>query len=180
MGEVGLIDGNGFVLRDVLRGTIEAEGPDAFLDWLAENPVLWTLKLFGEGQDSAESATTVEGSLSKSKLGMYQDYAGRVALLRSEPHLTTSVRVLGRSPTCDLVIRLRTISKQHAHLQLGLDDRWSLIDRESTNHTAVNGVRLPPWTPHVLEDHDTISLGDDIELEFLLPESLLDRLQAQE
>jgi serine/threonine protein kinase len=62
-----------------------------------------------------------------------------------------------------LIINERTVSRKHA--QLWFDGgRWYLGDVQSANGTFLNGVRLQPHQPAVLNDGDTINFGDEIVL----------------
>jgi pSer/pThr/pTyr-binding forkhead associated (FHA) protein len=49
--------------------------------------------------------------------------------------------VIGRHQDCDVVLPGLNVSRQHARLDFR-DGRWVLRDLESTNGTAVNGVRV--------------------------------------
>ena len=50
-------------------------------------------------------------------------------------------RVLGRAPTCDVVIEDSHVSQQHAQLDVTPEGAW-LADLQSTNGTFVAGDRL--------------------------------------
>ena len=66
-------------------------------------------------------------------------------------------RVLGRSPSCDVVVTHSSVSKEHAAIH-ETPTGWQLEDLKSLNGTAVNGV--PTGTTAVpLSDGDTIRIG---------------------
>jgi DNA-binding response OmpR family regulator len=75
--------------------------------------------------------------------------------LREEPLLAERV-VLGRDPTCDIVIAGRLVSRQHAAI-IRQGSTYTLQDLGSRNGTAVNGEALDG--PHALRDGDRIDLG---------------------
>jgi pSer/pThr/pTyr-binding forkhead associated (FHA) protein len=50
------------------------------------------------------------------------------------------------------------VSRQHARLNQD-DGQWTITDLHSTNFTHVDGVRLKPETPTVLQDGATIRFG---------------------
>lgn len=56
--------------------------------------------------------------------------------------LTRGSHTIGRSRTCDLVIRDDTLSRQHARIWLGADEQIVLEDLGSKNGTFVNDVRI--------------------------------------
>ena len=89
------------------------------------------------------------------------------ALLRARPE-PPSVRiaappdgpgpwVLGRSPSCPLVLAHDTVSRQHAQLRRLPDDRFEVLDLGSTNGTRVNGWRVERA---VLRPGDVLQLGE--------------------
>jgi hypothetical protein len=49
--------------------------------------------------------------------------------------------LLGRHPSCDVVLTDSSVSRRHAHLRFH-DGSWTLRDLESTNGTIVNGARV--------------------------------------
>jgi 2',3'-cyclic-nucleotide 2'-phosphodiesterase (5'-nucleotidase family) len=72
---------------------------------------------------------------------------------------------LGRAPNCDVIIRLPSISKLHAHIFLDAAHSYSLADNGAANATFVNGKRLEAKNAVPIHLGDTISLGS-IEFEF--------------
>ena len=66
--------------------------------------------------------------------------------------------VIGRGLGADVRIPHLTVSELHATLRLQ-DDVYVLLDNDSTNGTAVNGVRLPTGRAKRLHDGDRIEVG---------------------
>jgi len=67
--------------------------------------------------------------------------------------------VIGRSPTCDVVLEVNNVSKQHTKIILK-DSRFVVADLKSTNGTYINGRRITQ--PQVLKEDDKIYVGDFI------------------
>ena len=63
--------------------------------------------------------------------------------------------ILGRSPTCEIVIPEEAASRQHAQIQLD-HEGYSLVDLKSRNGTALNGLTIQGRT--ILRDRDRISI----------------------
>jgi pSer/pThr/pTyr-binding forkhead associated (FHA) protein len=63
--------------------------------------------------------------------------------------------ILGRDPTCDVVVTDPTVSRRHAQLTFR-DGVWVLQDLASRNGTAVNGERVGRM---VLHSGDVVALG---------------------
>jgi serine phosphatase RsbU (regulator of sigma subunit) len=62
---------------------------------------------------------------------------------------------VGRSPGQDVLLRERFVSRQHAII-VNEDSAWTVVDRESTHGTFVNGTRVHRA---VLNDGDVLQLG---------------------
>lgn len=73
---------------------------------------------------------------------------------------------IGRALNCDVVLRLPTVSKVHAHIQLEGSDTFSLRDNDASNFTFVNGRKLEPKSASRIKIGDEISLGT-LDLEFV-------------
>ena len=67
---------------------------------------------------------------------------------------------LGRSSVNDLPLADRTLSRQHAQIQIALGDVPVLSDLESRNGTSVNGVRISE--PTALRPGDRVVLGETV------------------
>lgn len=78
---------------------------------------------------------------------------------------------LGRAPNNDLVIPDQRISKFHAYFRC-TGDEWAVVDANSRNGTSVNGLKVAPQTPTPIASGAAITLSDDLELVFLLPQDL--------
>jgi DNA-binding SARP family transcriptional activator len=63
--------------------------------------------------------------------------------------------VLGRHPSCDVVLPESSVSRRHAEIRL-TNGRHLLLDLSSANGTWVDGK---PVLQHLLEDGDTFTLG---------------------
>ena len=84
----------------------------------------------------------------------------------SNPHwlLDRAEMVLGREETCDIVIPVRQISRQH--LRILMEGGSAIVeDLRSKNGTWVNGYRLTGMRE--LEDGDEIRIAKDIRLRFV-------------
>ncbi|MBN2885348.1 MAG: FHA domain-containing protein [Chromatiaceae bacterium] len=84
------------------------------------------------------------------------------------------VFTIGRVSGNDLIIPDVVISKQHAIIELGEQQRFYLRDRGSTNGTRLNGERLDSQ-PRELHDSDILTFGR-YAFSFLAPASLHARL----
>lgn len=66
---------------------------------------------------------------------------------------------LGRNPkTCDIVVDDKNASNKHVHFMLA-DGKWSVEDLFSTNGTWINGERILPMQPTVLNTGDRICVA---------------------
>jgi hypothetical protein len=74
----------------------------------------------------------------------------RVPLDRSET-------VIGRDPTCDIVLAEKAASARHARIKKGAGGFFELEDLSSTNGVFVDGERVERMT---LQDGDTFVVGD--------------------
>ncbi|MGG6241864.1 FHA domain-containing protein [Nodosilinea sp. AN01ver1] len=77
------------------------------------------------------------------------------------PDHNTGEWILGRSPTAQLTLNLRTISARHAVISYSYaNDCWSISDLGSENGTYLNGKRVaPPKRPQPITIGDRIDLG---------------------
>ncbi len=74
---------------------------------------------------------------------------------------------IGRSPTCAIPIRHRTVSRCHALIEYDSSRGLYIRDMGSSNGTWVNQHRLMPTEYKVLNDGDLIQLGK-LQMEFFL------------
>lgn len=84
---------------------------------------------------------------------------------------------LGRAPNNDLVIPDQRVSKFHAYFRR-LGQQWTLNDANSMNGTWVNGQPIPSDRSAPLESGSSIRLAETLELVFLEPQALYERLKA--
>lgn len=68
-----------------------------------------------------------------------------------------SETVIGRDPTCDIVLSEKSVSARHARIRRNAGGFFELEDLASTNGTAVDGERIETMT---LQDGDTFVVGD--------------------
>lgn len=85
---------------------------------------------------------------------------------------------VGRAPNCDVVIRLPSVSKVHAHILVTGPATYSLRDNGSSNSTFVNHRKLEVKTAVPLQIGDLIGLGA-LELEFIDAERLYEILHTE-
>lgn len=64
--------------------------------------------------------------------------------------------LIGRHPSCDIVLREPTVSRRHARLRFR-DGTWILQDLDSTNGTTINNVRVGRCE---LRPGDRLAVGD--------------------
>ncbi len=85
--------------------------------------------------------------------------------------LHEAVYILGRFPTCQIIVARPLVSRYHARIERD-GPRYLLTDMGSANGTFVNG--RPLRGPHTLKDQDRIGLGSPQEaLCFLDPDPTL-------
>lgn len=84
--------------------------------------------------------------------------------------LLEDATIIGRAPGADIVLRLPSVSRQHAritHSSVGDIDVFEIEDMGSTNGIAVNGAEVNSTT---LQNNDKIELGD-VVLKFVLQDA---------
>jgi DNA-binding response OmpR family regulator len=86
----------------------------------------------------------------------------KLIALQEEVHpnefvLESDLCTIGRSPTCQIVIPEKIVSRLHTRIQRDEGYRYILYDSESANGTFVNGHRL--HEAYLLRDKDEIGLG---------------------
>lgn len=70
---------------------------------------------------------------------------------------------IGRARGCALRCTERSVSRQHALLSVD-GKTCSIVDLDSDNGTAINGMVLTPGTPQTLRSGDVLALGDVVFL----------------
>ena len=83
--------------------------------------------------------------------------------------------VLGRDPSCQLVINDGTLSARHLVLTQG-PTGWTVADAGSSNGTRLHGVVLRPHEPHRLTEGARIEAAQ-VVLSYWTPEGLWQRLK---
>lgn len=69
--------------------------------------------------------------------------------------------VLGRYPDCQLVLRVRPVSRHHAVIRFSkASKRWTIEDLSSTYGTSLNGKGLKPAEPYPLAIGDRFYLAN--------------------
>ncbi|MEG1594222.1 MAG: FHA domain-containing protein, partial [Oscillibacter sp.] len=101
---------------------------------------------------------------------------GQLSLPNGTPLLLTHwENIIGRSKNADVYLNYPSISRQHAALCRGEEERWTLYDLNSKGGTRVNGEAVTDAVPVKLGD--TITLGG-VPLVFL-PQTIAER-EAQD
>ena len=77
---------------------------------------------------------------------------------REELPVASPVVTIGKGAQCDLVLADDSVSAVHARLEFDAGG-WRLTDLESTNGTAVEGVRLAPGVPTPVHPGMTVRFG---------------------
>lgn len=102
---------------------------------------------------------------------------GQLSLPNGAPILLTHwENIIGRGKTADVYLNYPSISRQHAALCRGEDEKWTLYDLGSKGGTLVNGEPVEGSAPVKLGD--TISLGG-VPLIFL-PQTVAEREELEE
>jgi hypothetical protein len=74
------------------------------------------------------------------------------------PHAIAAKTTIGRNHEGELVVLASSVSREHAELRRGDDDRWHVRDLGSRNGTFVDGVRAAGRTP--LDHRARLKIGD--------------------
>src|SRR5512133_2100135 len=85
---------------------------------------------------------------------------------------------IGRALNCDVVLRLPTVSKVHAHILIEGPSSFSLRANEASNSTFVNGRKLEAKASSKIQIGDEISLGA-LDLEFVDAKTLYRILKSE-
>src|SRR5687768_12394637 len=99
-------------------------------------------------------------------------WRNRMAVLRLVPsqgppiplEITQDVAVVGREPTCDVVVSDGSVSRKHATIERR-GESWALVDQGSANGTFVDSQRV---TDVVLRNGQELGFGamaDRVEIE---------------
>ncbi|HME91437.1 MAG TPA: FHA domain-containing protein [Myxococcaceae bacterium] len=86
---------------------------------------------------------------------------------------------VGRTGNNDVVLEDNSVSRFHAYFQKDLKTGlWTLMDAESKNGSWIDALRLTSGKSALVSDGCHLRFGE-VELLFLLPESLLDYLEGK-
>jgi hypothetical protein len=101
-----------------------------------------------------------------------------VLLVKKRPGAAFSGHIsIGRTPNLDLCIARTGVSKFHAYLFQGADGGYQVTDKDSTNGTYVDGVRLPSGGTMAVRDGAELQFGTHRFI-FLMPVSFLKVLRS--
>lgn len=101
-----------------------------------------------EGRQTAPPATHGQLTVAESTVGE--------ALAVGHAFPLRSATLIGRAPTCDIVLPDSTASLEHAVIVLR-DGKWWLADRRSRNGTQLNGSQVEHEM--ILSEGDLIQIG---------------------
>ncbi len=73
--------------------------------------------------------------------------------------IETDVCMIGRSPSCQVVVTRPVVSRLHATIERDQVDRYLLQDNNSANGTFINGQPHPIHKPYMLKNLDELGLG---------------------
>lgn len=96
---------------------------------------------------------------------------------RSDSNAFAMMVTLGRASNNDIVVPDRRVSKFHCYLRR-IAAAWAISDASSMNGTWVDGHPVPPQSSLPLGASARVRLADGLELEFLEPEALFERVLA--
>ena len=86
---------------------------------------------------------------------------------------------IGRSPSNDIVLYNKTVSKSHAYIYFPSDDNTAhLTDLQSTNCTFLNNEKIAPYVMLELADGDEISFGPQTRVIYLSTKTFYDFLAS--
>jgi FHA domain-containing protein len=88
----------------------------------------------------------------------------------------TDELMVGRLPSCDLVINDPSVSKEHARVHWqARSDSCTVVDLGSMNGTQLNGHLLEPHKEFYVQDGDLVRFGD-ADFAYMTAQSLWERL----
>jgi FHA domain len=97
--------------------------------------------------------------LVREQLGLGKHYVLPLRKRESADRISHDRVTVGRATNNDIVLRDGSVSKLHAWFLLHEEREFSVADADSTNHTAVNGLRLEPRKLRHLLECDRVELG---------------------
>jgi hypothetical protein len=132
----------------------------------------------GATTPSAPPMISYETRLTKLEVDPYASEWRVVPVKKREGNPYPDRISVGRATNCDIVIRLPSISKVHAHILGSGPGSYKLVDNGASNATFVNGRRVESKAAVPIQVGDTISLGS-LELEFVDAERLYQILRSE-
>ncbi|XP_052742168.1 uncharacterized protein LOC112056307 [Bicyclus anynana] len=91
----------------------------------------------------------------------YPDQIGFLGICGDKYPLNKGPNKIGRDPgTCNIVLDLNSISRQHAVINILNCKEFMLMDLDSANKTKLSGKTLQPYLPLPLKNGDMIQFGD--------------------
>ncbi len=96
---------------------------------------------------------------------------------RADSNVFALMVTVGRASNNDVVVPDGRVSKFHCYLRR-VASTWTISDASSMNGTWVDGRPLPAQGSLPLGPSARVRLGDGLELEFLEPEALYERVLA--
>ena len=171
------LESQGFVSRSSLKAWVHKRGGLG----RAEPCLLVTDVARTKTRDAGEDLAyrrTIEGGANAEGGGSPKLYLDHVAFLAKRPGNPFPQMIsIGRARNSDIVLALGTVSKVQCYFMM-TGDEWAIVDQRSRNGTYLNAQPLTPGTKTPLKDGDTIRLGAEVTVKFLLPDSLLAQLKG--
>lgn len=101
-----------------------------------------------------------ESSIAKIAIAQWDQLKVRIVPIAKSPRSPYQDRIsVGRASNCDIIIRHPSISKLHAHIRVGENGSYTLIDLGSHNGTRIHSRRLAPHTPEPLRVNTALAFG---------------------
>ncbi|KAI5642859.1 FHA domain-containing protein [Phthorimaea operculella] len=99
------------------------------------------------------------------------DQIGFLGILGTKYPVVRGPNKIGRDPqTCNIVLNLNSISRQHAVINVLNNRDFMLMDLDSANKTRLNNKSLQPYLPAALSNGDTVQFGEAFGVFRLLEE----------
>lgn len=139
--------------------------------------VLWTELNAEEGEDRPTAAFMTIAASAAALAAQAGPIAALPVVKRPGANAFGMMVTVGRAPNNDLVLADRRVSKFHCYLRR-LGANWVVSDASSTNGTQVDRVAVPRERSIPLRSGARLTLGGSVELEFLEPADLYERLRT--
>ncbi|XP_045773514.1 mediator of DNA damage checkpoint protein 1-like isoform X2 [Maniola jurtina] len=106
---------------------------------------------------------------------------GFLGICGTEHPLKMGPNKIGRDPQmCDIVLNLKSISRQHAVINILNSRDFMVMDLGSANKTKLSGKTLPPFLSQPLKNGDVVQFGDVFGVFRLFQENDLPMTQAMD